>query len=39
MHEIGNKGAVGIRMGYLIGDLIFELIFVSAHLAPMEWAL
>ena len=39
IHEMGNKGAVGIRMGYSIGDSILEMTFVSAHLAAMEWAL
>ena len=39
MHEMGNKGAVGIRMGYSIGDSTLEITFVSAHLAPMEDAL
>lgn len=36
MHEMGNKGAVGVRMGYSIGDSTLEFTFVSAHLAPME---
>ena len=39
MQEMGNKGAVGIRMGYSIGDSTIDLTFVSAHLAPMEDAL
>ena len=39
MHEMGNKGAVGIRMGYSIGDSTLDITFVSAHLAPMEDAL
>ncbi|KAI9733541.1 MAG: hypothetical protein M1834_003142 [Cirrosporium novae-zelandiae] len=35
--KMGNKGAVGARMGYLTeaGEVI-ELTFVAAHLAPME---
>lgn len=36
VYEMGNKGAVGVRMGYSIGDSTLELTFVSAHLAPME---
>ena len=36
MYEMGNKGAVGIRMGYSIGDSTLEFTFVSAHLAAME---
>lgn len=36
---MGNKGAVGVRMGWLIGDGTVELTFVSAHLAAMEEAL
>lgn len=36
MHEMGNKGAVGVRMGYSIGESTLEFTFVSAHLAPME---
>lgn len=39
VHEMGNKGAVAIRMGYSIGDSTLELTLVSAHLAPMEKAL
>lgn len=39
MHEMGNKGAVGIRMGYSFGDSTLEITLVSAHLAPMEDAL
>jgi hypothetical protein len=41
--EMGNKGAVGVRLGYrgaepqLQADV--QLTFVSAHLAPMEEAL
>lgn len=37
VREMGNKGAVGVRMGYSIGGgSTLELTFVSAHLAPME---
>lgn len=36
MYEMGNKGAVGVRMGYSIGGSTLEFTFVSAHLAPME---
>jgi len=39
VYEMGNKGAVGVRMGWSIGDETLELCFVSAHLAPMEDAL
>ncbi|KAK4697684.1 hypothetical protein P7C71_g450, partial [Lecanoromycetidae sp. Uapishka_2] len=35
-HEMGNKGAVGVRMGYSIGDDTVDITLVSAHLAPME---
>ena len=36
--EMGNKGAVGVRMGYSTNDTSTQsLTFVSAHLAPMEW--
>ncbi|KAL8851177.1 MAG: hypothetical protein Q9221_003897 [Calogaya cf. arnoldii] len=41
LQEMGNKGAVGFRLGYAIpnsGDTL-ELTFVAAHLAPMEKAL
>lgn len=34
--QMGNKGAVGVRMGYSIGDSTLEFTFVSAHLASME---
>ena len=34
--EMGNKGAVGVRLGYDIGDEVMQTTFVSAHLAPME---
>lgn len=36
VHEMGNKGAVGVRMGYSIGDSTVDITLVSAHLAPME---
>ena len=36
VYGMGNKGAVGVRMGYSIGDSTLEFTFVSAHLAPME---
>lgn len=40
VRETGNKGAVGIRIGYLTpDDEIMELSVVAAHLAPMEDAL
>lgn len=35
--EMGNKGAVGVRLGYRpSGSGEMQLTFVSAHLAPME---
>ncbi|CAG8062978.1 unnamed protein product [Penicillium olsonii] len=37
--EMGNKGAVGARLGYLVGSdppRYVDLAFVAAHLAPME---
>ncbi|KIW12469.1 hypothetical protein PV08_09746 [Exophiala spinifera] len=35
--EMGNKGAVGVRLGYKVPDgQELQLTFVSAHLAPME---
>ncbi|MCJ1225190.1 hypothetical protein MMC12_001839 [Toensbergia leucococca] len=36
VHEMGNKGAVGLRLGYSIGHEDMEMTFVAAHLAPME---
>ncbi|KAL9030806.1 MAG: hypothetical protein Q9196_001103 [Gyalolechia fulgens] len=36
---MGNKGAVGIRLGYRASEETLELTFVAAHLAPMEDAL
>jgi hypothetical protein len=38
-NEMGNKGAVGVRLGYDLGDSVMPITFVSAHLAPMEDAL
>ena len=38
VHEMGNKGAAGLRIGYAVGDETMEMTFVSAHLAPMEEA-
>ena len=37
--EMGNKGAVGVRLGYSTGASngeVIDLTFVAAHLAPME---
>ncbi|MCJ1287291.1 hypothetical protein MMC26_006639 [Xylographa opegraphella] len=39
VHEMGNKGAVGVRLGYAAEDETMEMTFVAAHLAPMEWEL
>ena len=41
LQEMGNKGAVGLRLGYAVPDSddTLELTFVAAHLAPMEEAL
>ncbi|KAL8776737.1 MAG: hypothetical protein Q9213_008156 [Squamulea squamosa] len=40
LQEMGNKGAVGVRLGYGTSNgEILELTFVAAHLAPMEEAL
>lgn len=39
VQEMGNKGAVGARLGYLVDDdsgKTIDLTFVAAHLAPME---
>ncbi|KAF1988801.1 DNase I-like protein [Aulographum hederae CBS 113979] len=36
--EMGNKGAMGIRLGYTGDDGVVEMTFVAAHLAPMESA-
>jgi len=39
VQEVGNKGAVGVRMRVRVGDEEErQLTFVSAHLAPMEEA-
>ncbi|KAF5567732.1 phosphatidylinositol phosphate phosphatase [Fusarium napiforme] len=37
--EIGNKGAVGLRMLYEVDGGSSELTFVATHLAAMEWNL
>ena len=42
VQEMGNKGAVGARMSYIVDDdssKTVDLTFVAAHLAPMEDAL
>ncbi|KAL6718809.1 hypothetical protein ACLMJK_003043 [Lecanora helva] len=39
MQEMGNKGAVGVKIGWSIQDSTLDFTFVSAHLAPMEDAL
>ncbi|KAL8716383.1 MAG: hypothetical protein Q9220_000290 [cf. Caloplaca sp. 1 TL-2023] len=40
VQEMGNKGAVGMRIGYAVSeDETVELTFVAAHLAPMEDAI
>lgn len=40
MHEMGNKGAVGARVGYSVdSSKTLDFTFVAAHLAPMEDAL
>lgn len=39
VQEMGNKGAVGVRLGYAATEEPLELAFVAAHLAPMEDAL
>ena len=36
VHAMGNKGAVGLRIGYAIEDTVMDLTFLAAHLAPME---
>jgi hypothetical protein len=39
LQEMGNKGAVGARLGYAHDDNeTMELTFVAAHIAPMEHA-
>jgi hypothetical protein len=40
-YEMGNKGAVGARLGYLTDEQDgqpMDLTFIAAHLAPMEFA-
>ncbi|KAJ5182605.1 hypothetical protein N7492_000221 [Penicillium capsulatum] len=40
LHEMGNKGAVGARVGYRVdSSKTVDFTFVAAHLAPMEGAL
>jgi hypothetical protein len=42
LQEMGNKGAVGVRVGFQThedADEIMQLTFVAAHLAAMEYAL
>ncbi|KAI4197842.1 MAG: hypothetical protein LQ346_002890 [Caloplaca aetnensis] len=39
LQGMGNKGAVGVRLGYAATEDTLELAFVAAHLAPMEDAL
>ncbi|KAL8767812.1 MAG: hypothetical protein Q9209_005806 [Squamulea sp. 1 TL-2023] len=37
LQEMGNKGAVGVRLGYGTSNSeVLELTFMAAHLAPME---
>lgn len=36
LHEMGNKGAVGLRFDYGTQEQETKLCFVAAHLAPME---
>lgn len=41
LQEMGNKGAVGARLGYLTNEedgQPMDLTFIAAHLAPMEFA-
>ncbi|KAL2002856.1 hypothetical protein VTN02DRAFT_5693 [Thermoascus thermophilus] len=41
VQQMGNKGAVGARLRYMVedqGNDAVNLTFVSAHLAPMEYA-
>jgi len=35
-YDLGNKGAVGVRIGYSQGGEQTEMTFVAAHLAPAE---
>ena len=39
LYGMGNKGAVGLRLGYATSNGDLELSAVAAHLAPMEPAL
>jgi hypothetical protein len=42
VQEMGNKGAVGVRLGFQThedADELMQLTFVAAHLAAMEYAL
>ncbi len=39
VYEMGNKDAVPVRIGWLIGDSTLDLTFVSLCLAPVEEAL
>lgn len=39
LHEMGNKGAVAVKIGYSIGNATLEIAAIAAHLAPMEDAL
>ena len=36
LQEMGNKGAVGLKLGYTTESKPVEMTFVAAHLAPME---
>ncbi|RJE24084.1 IPPc [Aspergillus sclerotialis] len=39
--DMGNKGAVGARLGYMTNELgggTMDMTFIAAHLAPMEYA-
>lgn len=35
--EMGNKGGVGVRLGYDQGEGVVEMNFVAMHLAAHEW--
>ena len=39
LYEMGNKGAVGFRIGYAVDEDTIEMTFIAVHLAPMEDAL
>ena len=39
LYDMGNKGAVGLRIGWGVGEDVVQITAVSAHLAPMEEAL